>query len=98
MSFLLTAAEINEFLQLHQSWKLESGSFVLECAFPSFPLAIAFVDRIAALAEEADHHPDIDIRYKRVKLTLISHDARALTKRDKSMVEKIDRMMKISDH
>jgi 4a-hydroxytetrahydrobiopterin dehydratase len=49
-----------------------------------------FVNQIAAIAEEADHHPDIDVRYNRVLLGLESHDAGGITSRDVSMVKKID--------
>ena len=50
---------------------------------------MAFVNRVAALAEAADHHPDIDIRYSKVTLTLSTHDAGGLTERDFSLAEKI---------
>jgi 4a-hydroxytetrahydrobiopterin dehydratase len=43
---------------------------------------MAFVNRVAKLAEQAGHHPDIDIRYNRVKLGLVSHDAGGITARD----------------
>jgi 4a-hydroxytetrahydrobiopterin dehydratase len=48
------------------------------------------VNRIAAAAEQANHHPDIDIRYNQVKLALISHDSGGVTKRDVNMARKID--------
>jgi 4a-hydroxytetrahydrobiopterin dehydratase len=50
---------------------------------------MAFVNRVAALAEAADHHPDIDIRYSRVTLVLSSHDAGGLTARDFALAERI---------
>jgi 4a-hydroxytetrahydrobiopterin dehydratase len=46
---------------------------------------MAFVNRVALLAENAGHHPDIDIRYNRVKLALVSHDAGGITARDAAM-------------
>jgi 4a-hydroxytetrahydrobiopterin dehydratase len=57
---------------------------------------MAFVNQIAAMAEEADHHPDIDVRYNRVLLGLESHDAGGITTRDVSMIKKIDDLP--SDH
>jgi 4a-hydroxytetrahydrobiopterin dehydratase len=50
---------------------------------------MAFVNRVATLAEEAGHHPDIDIRYNRVKLALVSHDAGGITARDASMARRL---------
>ena len=52
---------------------------------------MAFVNRVAALAESAGHHPDIDIRYNQVLLGLVSHDAGGITERDTSMAGRIDR-------
>jgi 4a-hydroxytetrahydrobiopterin dehydratase len=52
---------------------------------------MAFVNRVAALAETAGHHPDIDIRYNQVILGLISHDAGGITKRDSAMAGRIDK-------
>ena len=43
---------------------------------------MAFVNQVAGLAEQANHHPDIDIRYNRVRLALVSHDAGGITSRD----------------
>ena len=51
---------------------------------------MVFVNRVAALAESAGHHPDIDIRYNRVLLGLVSHDAGGITKRDTAMAGRID--------
>ena len=66
------------------------GKLVREFQFSSFEEAILFVNRVAALAESRDHHPDIDIRYNHVVLSLISHDAKGLTTRDASLAEALD--------
>ena len=50
---------------------------------------MAFVNRVAALARAADHHPDIDIRYSKVTLALSTHDAGGLTARDFDLAEAI---------
>jgi 4a-hydroxytetrahydrobiopterin dehydratase len=86
----LGVADIRALLDERPDWALEDDKLVREWAFPSFAEAMVFVNRIAALAEEADHHPDIDIRYRRVRLELISHDAGGLTRRDAAMVRRID--------
>jgi 4a-hydroxytetrahydrobiopterin dehydratase len=51
---------------------------------------MGFVNRVAIMAEKADHHPDIDIRYNKVRLGLVSHDAGGITRRDAAMVAKLD--------
>jgi 4a-hydroxytetrahydrobiopterin dehydratase len=78
----LTAREIDSHLELRPDWKIEAGELVRTFKFETFPDAISFVKKIAGLAEEAGHHPDIDIRYNRVKLALVSHDAGGLTSKD----------------
>ena len=78
----LTAVQLADFLAQNPAWSLVEGMLVREWSFPSFPEAIAFVDKIATLAEEADHHPDIDVRYTKVKLSLTTHAAKGLTTRD----------------
>jgi len=73
-------------------WKLENGQLVRDWAFKDFVAAMAFVNRIAELAEQASHHPDIDIRYNQVRLGLVSHDAGGITSRDADMARKIARI------
>jgi 4a-hydroxytetrahydrobiopterin dehydratase len=51
---------------------------------------VQFVNRVADLAEAADHHPDIDIRYRKVRLGLTTHDAGGLTTKDFSLARQID--------
>ncbi len=82
----LTEAEVNGILAGHPAWSLTDGFLVRTWTFASFAEAMIFVNRVAMLAEQADHHPDIDIRYKTVRLALISHDVGALTKRDAAFV------------
>lgn len=71
-------------------WKLEGGELVRRCEFKSFVEAMQFVNSVAELAEGAGHHPDIDIRYNRVRLALMSHDAGGLTDRDFDLAAAID--------
>ena len=63
-------------------WRREGSRLVLERRFGGFADAIRFVDAVAALAEAADHHPDIDVRYDLVRLELYSHVTGGLTDRD----------------
>jgi 4a-hydroxytetrahydrobiopterin dehydratase len=91
MTKALDAAEIGEVLKTRPAWKLQAGKLVREWTFKDFIEAMAFVNRVAALAESAGHHPDIDIRYNRVVLGLISHDAGGITRRDATMAAQIDK-------
>jgi 4a-hydroxytetrahydrobiopterin dehydratase len=71
-------------------WAIEGTGLRKTYEFEGFAAAIAFVNRVAALAEAADHHPDILVEYKRVTLTLTSHDSGGLTGRDFSLAARID--------
>jgi 4a-hydroxytetrahydrobiopterin dehydratase len=89
MKSVLTAAEIDDFSKANPEWRLQGGKLAREWTFKDFPAAMAFVNRVAAIAEAAGHHPDIDIRYNRVLLTLVSHDAGGITERDTDMAKRI---------
>ena len=71
-------------------WSLEGGELVRHCAFENFVEAMQFVNGVAELAEGAGHHPDIDIRYNKVRLALMTHDAGGLTQRDFDLAAAID--------
>lgn len=86
----LTTEEIETLTTVHKAWKLVDGKLVRDWIFTDFAEAMEFVNRIAITAEKADHHPDIDIRYNKVRIGLVSHDAGGITKRDVAMVAKLD--------
>jgi 4a-hydroxytetrahydrobiopterin dehydratase len=71
-------------------WKLQRGEIVRSIKFGNFNEAIAFVNQVATLAESANHHPDIDIRYNRVNLALVTHDAGGITQNDIDLATAID--------
>lgn len=71
-------------------WREEDGALVAVLAFSSFPEAIASVTRIAAIAQELNHHPDIDIRYDTVTLRLFTHSAGRVTEKDYALARAID--------
>jgi 4a-hydroxytetrahydrobiopterin dehydratase len=73
-------------------WRLEGEEIQRIYAFADFTVAMAFVNRVAELAERAQHHPDIDIRYSRVRLALTTHDANGLTSNDLAMARQIDQL------
>jgi 4a-hydroxytetrahydrobiopterin dehydratase len=69
-------------------WQEQDNALVREFELPSFPAAIDFVDRLAELAESQDHHPDIDIRYRRVTVRWTTHSEGGITEKDREMAER----------
>lgn len=63
-------------------WRIEDDVLHLSVELPSFAAALGFVVSVGALAEAQDHHPDIDLRYRTVRLVLSTHDVGALTDLD----------------
>ena len=94
----LSESEVAELLNALTDWDLDpdSGAIVRHLEFPTFADVIQFVNRVAQDADDHDHHPDIDIRYRRLKVALISHDVGGLTKRDSRMARLIDEQVKRS--
>jgi 4a-hydroxytetrahydrobiopterin dehydratase len=86
----LTDSEIHQALSGLNGWSLEGGELVQQRTFKDFVAAMHFVNQLADLAEKAGHHPDIDIRYNRVRLTLVTHDAGGVTANDTAMARKIN--------
>jgi 4a-hydroxytetrahydrobiopterin dehydratase len=86
----MTEAEAREGLALLPQWKLNGNEIVRELELPDFAHAVLFVNAVACLAERADHHPDVDLRYRRVRLALSTHSAGGLTARDFTLAARID--------
>ena len=86
----LEASEIEAALPTVPEWEPIPGAIARTFQFEDFPTAIAFVDQIAKLAEAAGHHPDIDIRWHKVTLTLTTHDAGGLTEKDFALARQFD--------
>lgn len=93
MSTVLTASEIELALQNLPGWASHGSSIERVFQFGNFVEAMQFVNRIAAAAEAANHHPDILINYNRVTLTLVSHDSGGVTRRDIQMAGKINEVV-----
>jgi 4a-hydroxytetrahydrobiopterin dehydratase len=87
---ILTASEVQDRLRGLPRWRHENGEIVRDAVFPDFVSAMNFVNAVAEQAELAGHHPDIDIRYNKVRLALVSHDAGGLTPRDFDLAASID--------
>jgi 4a-hydroxytetrahydrobiopterin dehydratase len=88
----LAATRIKSSLATVPEWTRKDATISRTYQFKDFPAAIRFVDAVAELAEAAWHHPDIDIRWNKVTLTLTTHDAGGLTKKDFVLAQKFDRL------
>jgi len=73
-------------------WESAGGALVRTFRFADFVHAIGFVEHLAEVAEQQQHHPDIDIRYNKVTLRLSSHDAGGVTPRDVRLAEALQRL------
>ena len=90
MTEKLNDESIRGWLDGREGWKRKSKALTKEFRFTSFRDAIVFVNRVASLADDMDHHPDIDIRYTTVHLTLTTHESKALTQKDLDLAERVD--------
>ena len=88
----LNTEKIKTALATVPDWKKKGLAIARTYQFKDFPAAIKFVNAVAKLAEQAWHHPDIDIRWNKVTLTLTTHDAGGLTKKDFALAGKFDRL------
>ena len=86
---VLSADQIAEELKSAPEWHLENGEIARTFSFADFREAMSFVNAVADLAERAGHHPDIDIRYNKVRLALSSHDAGGITSKDFALAKEI---------
>jgi 4a-hydroxytetrahydrobiopterin dehydratase len=87
----LTDHEAQNLLTSLPDWNIQGGELVRTFSFKDFRASLAFVNRVGELAESAGHHPDIDIRYNKVRLALVTHDAGGLTKNDFDLAAKADK-------
>jgi 4a-hydroxytetrahydrobiopterin dehydratase len=69
-------------------WQEQDNALVREFELPSFPAAIDFVVRLGELAQSENHHPDIDIRYRRVTVRWTTHSEGGITEKDRQMAER----------
>jgi 4a-hydroxytetrahydrobiopterin dehydratase len=86
----LKAPEIKKAMGRVPEWMKVGSTITRTYVFRDFPSSILFVDKIAQLAEEAWHHPDIDIRWNKVTLVLTTHDEGGLTAKDFKLARKFD--------
>ena len=92
----LTAPLIKAALAGTPDWKKKGALIARTYEFKNFVAAMKFVNAAAKLAEQAWHHPDIDIRWNKVTLTLTTHDAGGLTEKDFELAQKFDKFLQTS--
>lgn len=89
MATTVTQQQRAEFLASYPGWELHGENAKGTFEFEDFVEAMAFVNKVAEAAERADHHPDIDIRWNKVHLTLTTHSAGVLTTKDTDLAAEI---------
>jgi 4a-hydroxytetrahydrobiopterin dehydratase len=90
MATVLNEVEVATQLGQLTGWELVGNEIKRKVECASFPAAIAFVTQVGFLAEAAEHHPDIDIRWRNVTLALTTHDAGGLTSKDFALAAEIN--------
>lgn len=89
---LLDGSEIRAFLESRPGWEVRDGTISKTYVLADFASAIGFVASVGVVAERAFHHPDIDLRYRRVTISLTTHDEGGLTRKDTDLAARIDRL------
>jgi 4a-hydroxytetrahydrobiopterin dehydratase len=89
---VLTAPEVAAGLAVLDGWSGDTSAITRVVNAASFPAAIELVRQVAEVAEEMNHHPDIDIRWRRVRFTLSTHDAGGVTALDLDQAARIDEL------
>ncbi len=90
MADLLNSKDIKDWLKKLPEWELEKKHIERTFEFDDFTQAIDFVNSVAEIAEEEEHHPEMDIRYNKVRVQLSTHAEGGLTDQDFEVAEKIE--------
>ena len=90
MPELLSDEDIGKALGRQRDWHLNEGALVREVELASFSQAIQVVNRVAEIAENDNHHPDIDIRWRTLTFRCSTHSEGGITALDVSLAEEID--------
>ena len=89
----LSEQEVASHLGALPEWQIEKGELTRTFTFKDFLASLAFVNQVGERAEAAGHHPDIDIRYNKVRLGLVSHDSGGLTTKDFDLAAIVNRLV-----
>jgi 4a-hydroxytetrahydrobiopterin dehydratase len=90
MPELLSDEEVGKALGRLRNWRRDDGALVRAVELDSFPQAIQVVNRVAEIAENDNHHPDIDIRWRTLTFRCSTHSEDGITALDVSLAEEID--------
>jgi len=86
----LTSAEVKKRLQKHPRWRVGKNKITIKLEFANFVEAFAFLKKVAKVAEEVKHHPNIYNSYKIVRLEIFTHDIEGLSTADVRLVQELD--------
>lgn len=89
----LSPDEVSTALQDLPNWSGDTDGLRRTVELPSFRDAVAAIDSIADVAEEMDHHPDIDLRWRTLHLSVVSHSAGGVTDNDLQLARRIDALL-----
>lgn len=90
MADTLTIEELGTQLASLAGWSVDGNAITKMFTFDDFKAAVKFFNQVAAVAQQRDHHPDIEVRYDRVKISLSTHSAGGVTKQDIGLAKLID--------
>ncbi len=90
----LSDLEIQRALGTLSGWARRGDSLTKTYTFERFADGISFVDRVAKVADQMNHHPDIDVRYTKITMTLSTHDAGGITSSDLKLAESIEGLVR----
>lgn len=90
MADVLTAEAVRDELGGLAGWSGDPAGITRTVELADFPEAITVVDRVAVAAEEMDHHPDIDIRWRTLTFRCVTHAVGGVTRRDLELARRID--------
>src|SRR5262249_53261343 len=93
MADLLSADEVIAKLTDVPNWSGDTTGITRKVSLPTFPAAITVVDRVAEVAEQLDHHPDIDIRWRNLTFACATHSAGGVTAKDFELARRIDQIV-----
>lgn len=90
MAEKLNNQSIQDWLEKRPGWKVKGQTLVKEFTFNSFRDTIVFVNRVASLADETNHRPDIDIRDRLVRLVLTTPEVKGVSQKDLDLAQRVD--------
>ena len=93
MPRLLAPDDLKTQLASLPGWRLEDGKLVRDVGLADFAAALGFVVAVGEEAEAMNHHPDVDLRYDRVRLALWTHVAGGVTQYDVELAHRIDALL-----